>query len=586
MDSTDQIKDSQELGKESQQDKLARVEGECFVLEEYFIPKSEEHLIRTPSAQQENKTDKKDKKKKKKEKRPVLKFSLNERLCSSLVDVGPAQKPPDCSYTNCKMQHDVAEFLASKPPDAGPECYVFTTFGHCPRGVTCRFGSSHLDPDGRNIRSEQAEPSKSKFILNKQDQIDLRKKQYDFSLADSVCQASWDLINGGSKSGETETENIEPPPEKKNRTVGPASDEDIVKLRQVEKKRLDWSGKTYLAPLTTVGNLPFRRVCKGLGADITCGEMALGLQLLQGHGAEWALTKKHPSEDFFGVQLCGCSPPQMARVAQLCEEKLDCDFVDINMGCPIDLIYQKGMGSGLMARKRPLENIVRTMSAILSKPLTIKMRTGIYSEKKIAHDVFPLVEEWGVSAITLHGRSREQRYTKLADWEYIGDCVKTVQVPVFGNGDVLNYEDYNADLEKSNVSGIMLARGALIKPWLFTEIKEQRHWDISGQERLDIVKNFCNFGMEHWGSDDKGVENTRKFLLEWLSFAHRYVPHGILMFPPQKINQRLPIYRGRNELETLLSSPSSSDWIKISEMFLGKVRDDFQFIPKHKAHSY
>ena len=73
---------------------------------------------------------------------------------------------------------------------------------------------------------------------------------------------------------------------------------------------------------------------------------------------------------------------------------------------------------------------------------------------------------------------------------------------------------------------------------------------------------------------------------EWLSFAHRYVPHGILMFPPQRINQRLPIYRGRNELETLLSSPSSSDWIKISEMFLGKVRDDFQFIPKHKAHSY
>ena len=124
-----------------------------------------------------------------------------------------------------------------------------------------------------------------------------------------------------------------------------------------------------------------------------------------------------------------------------------------------------------------------------------------------------MVEEWGVSAITLHGRSREQRYTKLADWEYIGDCVKTVQVPVFGNGDVMNFEDYNTAVEKSNVSGIMLARGALIKPWLFTEIKEQRHWDISGQERLDIVKNFCNYGLEHWGSDDKGIENTRKFLL-------------------------------------------------------------------------
>ena len=185
----------------------------------------------------------------------------------------------------------------------------------------------------------------------------------------------------------------------------------------------------------------------------------------------------------------------MARVAQLLEDRVDCDFVDINMGCPIDLIFQKGMGSGLMPRKRPLENIVRSMSTILTKPLTIKMRNGIYSDKRIAHDTFPLVERWGVSAITLHGRSKEQRYTKLADWDYIGHCQKTVKVPVFGNGDVMNYEvrsvflsllylmmifsqDYNAGMERGGVSGIMLARGALIKPWVFTEIKEQRHWDI------------------------------------------------------------------------------------------------------------
>ena len=523
MASADENKDTQLLSKETENDKLARVEGECFVLEEYFIPKSEERLIR-PDVDNGN-VKKEKKEKKRKEKRPVLKISWSERLCNSRVDLAPGEDPPDCGYTNCKMQHDVPQFLASKPPDAGPECYVFSTFGYCPRGVTCRFGSSHLDAEGRNVMREDAEKTKNKSWLTKQDQTQLRKKQYDFSLADSACQASWDIINSvifnrvGKKDEaeadaeeEEEAENIEPP-EKKMKAVGPVSDEDLVKLRQVEKKQLDWTGKTYLAPLTTVGNLPFRRVCKGLGADITCGEMALGLQLLQGHGAEWALTKKHESEDFFGVQVCGCSPPQMARVAQLCQDKIDCDFVDINMGCPIDLIYQKGMGSGLMARKRPLENIVRTMSSILTKPLTIKMRTGIYTEKRIAHDVFPLVEQWGVSAITLHGRSREQRYTRLADWDYIGECARTVEVPVFGNGDVLNYEDYNAAMEKGKVAGIMLARGALIKPWLFTEIKEQRHWDISGQERLDIVKNFCNFGLEHWGSDDKGVENTRKFLL-------------------------------------------------------------------------
>merc|ERR1712045_650736 len=92
----------------------------------------------------------------------------------------------------------------------------------------------------------------------------------------------------------------------------------------------------------------------------------------------------------------------------------------------------------------------------------------------ISHEIFPLVEEWGASAVTLHGRSREQRYTRLADWDYIGDAQKTVKrIPVFGNGDVMSFEDHNAAVSKSKVSGIMLARGALIKPWLFTEIKEQ-----------------------------------------------------------------------------------------------------------------
>ena len=224
------------------------------------------------------------------------------------------------------------------------------------------------------------------------------------------------------------------------------------------------------------------------------------------------------------VQVCGCSPGQMARLAQLLEEQVDCDFVDINMGCPIDLIYKKGMGSGLMSRRRPMENIVRSMSSILTRPLTVKMRTGVYSDRSIAHELFPLVEDWGAGALTLHGRSREQRYTRLADWDYINTCAKSVNIPVFGNGDVMNYEQYNQAVGSgAGVAGVMVARGALIKPWIFTEIKEQRHWDISAGERLDLVRDFCNYGLEHWGSDDKGVETTRRFLLEWLSFAHRYM---------------------------------------------------------------
>lgn len=92
--------------------------------------------------------------------------------------------------------------------------------------------------------------------------------------------------------------------------------------------------------------------------------------------------------------------------------------------------------------------------------------------------------------------------------------------------------------------------------------------------------------MEHWGSDSIGVENSRRFLLEWLSFQHRYIPVGILQEPPQRINQRPPHFKGRDDLETLLGSPACSDWIKISEMLLGKPPEGFVFVPKHNASAY
>jgi tRNA-dihydrouridine synthase 3 len=99
---------------------------------------------------------------------------------------------------------------------------------------------------------------------------------------------------------------------------------------------------------------------------------------------------------------------------------------------------------------------------------------------------------------------------------------------------------------------------------------------------------YSNYGLEHWGSDHQGINTTRRFLLEWLSFLHRYVPVGILKQSyPQSMNQQPPqLYFGRCDLETILSSANAQDWVKLSEMFLGKVSNDYSFIPKHKANSY
>ncbi|XP_032938395.1 tRNA-dihydrouridine(47) synthase [NAD(P)(+)]-like isoform X3 [Catharus ustulatus] len=369
-------------------------------------------------------------------------------------------------------------------------------------------------------------------------------------------------------------------------TLGPLTDEDITKLRPCEKKKLEIQGKLYLAPLTTCGNLPFRRICKRFGADVTCGEMAVCTNLLQGQSSEWALLKRHHTEDIFGVQLEGAFPDTMTKCAELLNRTINVDFVDINVGCPIDLVYKKGGGCALMTRSNKFEQIVRGMNSVLDVPLTVKIRTGVQEKVNVAHKIIPRIREWGASMVTLHGRSREQRYTRSADWDYIAECARLASpMPLFGNGDILSYEDANRAMQMG-VSGIMIARGALIKPWLFTEIKEQRHWDISSSERFDILKDFTNYGLEHWGSDTQGVEKTRKFLLEWLSFLCRYIPVGLLEHLPQKINERPPYYLGRDYLETLMASQNVDDWIKISELLLGPVPPSFTFLPKHKANSY
>jgi tRNA-dihydrouridine synthase 3 len=333
------------------------------------------------------------------------------------------------------------------------------------------------------------------------------------------------------------------------------------------------------------------------GADITCGEMAVGTNLLEGKPSEWALLKRHPCESIFGVQIAAGFADQATRVCELLEAHASVDFVDLNMGCPLDLICNKGAGSSLMLRDTRLKQALQGMTTVMSCPITLKMRTGWNMNDPFCHKLVRKVQTWGMSdniaAIFVHGRSRLQRYSNVADWDYISKVATSQdpdlkRFPIIGNGDILSYTDYEEKVGHEGIeSCAMLARGALIKPWLATEIKEKRHWDISASERLDILKDFVRFGLEHWGSDQQGVNNTRRYLLEWLSFLHRYVPVGLLEVLPQQINHRPPPFMcGRNDLETLFMSDEASDWIKITEMLLGPVEEGFLFAPKHKSKGY
>jgi len=273
------------------------------------------------------------------------------------------------------------------------------------------------------------------------------------------------------------------------------------------------------------------------------------------------------------------------------------DFVDLNCGCPIDLVFKQGSGSALLDTPARLGKILVGMNRALGEiPLTIKLRTGVKEGKNTVHRIMERASGWGVSSMTLHGRTRQQRYSKLADWDYIKQCVDQVRakekdedlprIPIFGNGDVFSAQDYYSRVDSYGVDGVMIGRGALIKPWIFTEIAEKREWDISSRERLKLIRRYADYGLNHFGSDTAGVNTTRRYLCEALSFQYRYVPIGLLEVLPPRINDRPPAFRGRDELETLLASGDSRDWVKISEMFLGPAPESWSFTPKHKSNTY
>jgi len=520
---------------------------------------------------------------------------ISERMCVGTVVGSGCPFGPSCRYA-----HDMVAFMAEREPDLGPRCVNYDLYGVCRMGALCRFGSCHIDSvTGANKERPETDgglvaPPEETNTLSKETQALLRKNKFPFVTPRAGFNAGEDKKAGARGGGAAEPEAP---------TAATAASAATMSLDPLPRpvKLVDFSNKIYVAPLTTVGNLPFRRIMKHFGADITCGEMAMCSNLLSGQVSEWSLLRRHPSEDIFGVQIAAAHPDQFMRTAELLESTIDVDFVDVNCGCPIDLVCDKGAGSALMTRPKKILGMVEGLTKFLTCPITIKMRIGWNENKPNAHSIIKAVEDLPtttterISAFMIHGRSRLQRYSRNANWDYIhkaatGRCAAEVpppKIPVIGNGDIYTFEEWEQHKAMGGMSSCcMLARGAIIKPWLPTELKESRHWDISSTERLDILKKFTSFGLEHWGSDQKGVNNVRRFILEWLSFLHRYIPVGILEHMPVRMNDKHPHFCGRNDLETLMASTNAQDWVKISELLLGPVPDGFKFLPKHKSNAY
>ena len=282
---------------------------------------------------------------------------------------------------------------------------------------------------------------------------------------------------------------------------------------------------TAMAPMATGGNLPYRRLCREYGADLTCSEMILAHKLIKGSRREQPLLRRHDTETPFGIQIAGSKPEVMAEGARAVEQ-LGADYLDLNFGCPIDLMVRKGIGSAALQRPNKLAAMVRAARAATELPLLVKLRLG-WSESKVnILETARIAAEEGADALSIHGRTREQRYRRDADWVQIDAAARSVSIPVLGNGDVLTVWDHRRRRAETAVSGVVLARGCLIKPWLFREIKDDAPWLPTVAERWGVLRRWFELACEHFGDDEKGLERVERFFLWHQGLWCRYRPYA------------------------------------------------------------
>jgi tRNA-dihydrouridine synthase 3 len=310
-----------------------------------------------------------------------------------------------------------------------------------------------------------------------------------------------------------------------------------------------------MAPMTKGSNLPYRRLCVELGAGVLVSEMAVARRLKQRRQGEFALLRRAPAEPCFGVQLAGNKPDEMAWAAALAEAR-GADFVDVNLGCPIDHFTRMGLGAALARQPARVRRIVETMRAAVSVPVTVKIRLGWNDEARNYLELARAAVEGGAAAVTVHARTRQARYRHPAEWDAIAEVAASVPVPVVGNGDLLFGQDLAARLAASGCAAVMTARGALIKPWIFREAAAGEYWDITAEERLAIFRRYVALGREHWGRDgvldEFGRTRLREFLRWHVGFWCRYAPRRPDGSWPS-MQERESAFVPRSPLEALLA---------------------------------
>lgn len=229
----------------------------------------------------------------------------------------------------------------------------------------------------------------------------------------------------------------------------------------------------YLAPMAGITDTTFRQLCKGYGADVMVSEFVSAEGIFRRNERTLEYLEFEEGERPLGIQLFGGDPEHLAEAARMVVDWKKPDFLDINFGCPVNKVVSKNGGSSLLRDCPLMERVASAIvKAVAPFPVTAKMRIG-WSENTInATTTARLLEDCGIQAIAVHGRTKEQGYSGLANWDVIGAVAECVCVPVIGNGDITSARDVALRKSTTGIAGVMVGRAAMQHPWIFRELRQ------------------------------------------------------------------------------------------------------------------
>ncbi len=277
----------------------------------------------------------------------------------------------------------------------------------------------------------------------------------------------------------------------------------------------------YLAPMAGISDKIFRQLCKEYGADVLVTEFVSSEGVFRRNERTREYLDFDEVERPLGVQLFGANPEHMAEAARQVIDWVRPDFIDLNFGCPVNKVVSKNGGSALLKDCPTLAAVASAVvRAAAPMPVTAKIRIGWDAQSVNAAGVARILEDLGIAAIAVHGRTRAQGYSGEADWKVIGEVAEAVRVPVIGNGDITCAEDVLRRRAETKVAGVMIGRAAMCAPWIFQQIK--REFAAGGPlpapeltERWEVIARHCRLVVEDWQNEDAAMRSMRARLMAY-----------------------------------------------------------------------